>query len=119
MNKKKTLSELKKALASIESVIASIEGNEAPAEPTGICVLNGEPIVGRPFRGLCARCYSLLSARVRKGETTWEILESEGKCLPKGKSGRKPFDINSIADIKADARTLESEVLAKKKGKKP
>lgn len=114
MNKKKTLSELKKAKLAIELAIAEIEGAPVEVEATGVCVLNGEPIVGRPFRGLCNRCYSLLSARVRKGETTWEELEKQGKCLPKAKSGRKPIDIGAI---KADARAIESEANASKKTK--
>ena len=33
-------------------------------------------------RGLCAACSIFARRMIEKGETTWEELETAGKCLP-------------------------------------
>lgn len=40
-------------------------------------------------RGLCWRCYAVASRLVKDSLTTWQKLESEGKCLPTLKPGHK------------------------------
>ena len=43
-------------------------------------------------RGLCYEDYKMAFRIVMEGKKTWEQLESEGKSLPKGQTGRKPSD---------------------------
>jgi hypothetical protein len=48
-------------------------------------------------RGLCKRCYTRESLRVRRRETTWAELEGEGLALPavpRGDGWRR-FEINA------------------------
>lgn len=36
----------------------------------------------RSARGLCHACYQTASRLIRLGKTSWDRLESSGKCLP-------------------------------------
>ena len=36
-------------------------------------------------RGLCRICHGAASKLVKRGKTTWEILEKNKKCLPRKK----------------------------------
>jgi hypothetical protein len=46
-----------------------------------VCLSPGCPHVARS-RGLCDTHYGQVRERVRRGETPWEQLEREGRCLP-------------------------------------
>jgi hypothetical protein len=41
----------------------------------------------RRTRGLCGRCYDRLGHAVRRGETTWAQLETDGRVLRAGPKG--------------------------------
>lgn len=40
-------------------------------------------------RGLCDCCYNKCLATIHSGKTTWQLLEQQGKCLPKRKPGNQ------------------------------
>jgi hypothetical protein len=44
------------------------------------------------YRGLCSTHYRWLQAKVRRGETSWEVEEKAGRCdkQKRGKDGQTP-----------------------------
>ncbi len=46
-------------------------------------------------RGLCKSCYQAAAKLVRDGKTTWEKLETSGKCKP---ADRKPAAKTGLTD---------------------
>jgi hypothetical protein len=96
MPNQEAINQLNRAIAAIQAAIVAISGEPQPGDDlVGICVRD-QARVYRPkriVRGLCPACYALLKSRVDAGETTWEDLESKGLASPKGKVGRKKFDL--------------------------
>lgn len=53
------------------------------------CLRCKKPLGCGQCRGLCTTCYSKWNKIVRRGGTTWDALETRGKCLKAKRIGER------------------------------
>ena len=60
-------------------------------------------------RGLCTSHYAVLQSLVKRGRTTWEQLEADGRALPK----KTKEDIKKLKELQGNLKRVWSSELQK------